>query len=110
MRRLILIAAVAALAAVPAVSALAASPTKTVKLGNYFFKPKTVTIDRGTKVTWVWNTFGIKHNVAVKSGPSKFRSRNLGSGSYSHTFRKKGTYQIYCTLHPTLMKETIVVK
>jgi plastocyanin len=110
MRRSILIAAVAGLAAVPAVSALAAPPTKTVKLGNYFYRPKTMTIGRGTKVTWVWDTFGIKHNVAVKSGPTKFRSNNLGSGSYSHTFRKQGTYHIYCTLHPTLMKETIVVK
>jgi plastocyanin len=110
MRRLILIATVAALVAVPAVSALAASPTETVKLGNYFYRPKTMTIHRGTKVKWVWETFGIEHNVAVKSGPVKFRSRNLGSGSYSFTFRKQGTYHIYCTLHPTLMKQTIVVK
>ena len=59
----------------PAVSALAASPTKTVTVGDNFFKPKTVTVNRGTKVTWVWHSFGIPHNVTVKSGPSKFHSR-----------------------------------
>ena len=31
-------------------------------------------------------------------------------GSYSHLFTKKGTYSLHCTIHPTLMKETIVVK
>ena len=73
--------------------------------------PPTVTINRGTRVTWVWHSFGIRHNVTVKSGPSKFHSRQLqSSGSYSHLFNKKGTYHLYCTLHPTQMKETIIVR
>jgi plastocyanin len=116
MRRLTLIAmvaacaAVAAAAAVPTVSALASTPTKQIKVGDNFFKPKTVTINRGTRVTWAWHSFGIRHNVTVKSGPSKFHSGNKGSGSYSHVFSKKGTYHLFCTLHPTQMKETIIVR
>ena len=111
MRKLILIAAVAAFAAVPAVSALASSPPKKVTVGDNFFSVKKMTIRSGTKVTWVWSSFGIPHNVTVTSGPSKFHSPRLqSSGSYSHLFAKKGTYHLICTLHPTQMKETIVVR
>ena len=113
MRRLTLIAMVAlaaAAAAVPAVSALASTPTKKITVGDNFFKPKTVTINRGTRVTWVWHSFGIQHNVTVKSGPSKFHSANKGGGTYTHLFGKKGTYHLFCTLHPTQMKETIIVR
>jgi plastocyanin len=111
MRKLVLIAVVAAFAAVPAVSALASTPTKKVTLGNNYFKPKTVTVTRGTKVTWVWHSFGRAHNVTVTSGPSKFHSAVIKTGgTYSHLFTKKGTYHLICTLHPTQMKETIIVR
>ena len=69
MRKLILIAVVAAFAAVPTVSALASSPPKKVTVGNNFFSNKKMTVKRGTKVTWVWHSFGLAHNVTVKSGP-----------------------------------------
>lgn len=113
MRKLIVIVAIAgaaALAAVPAMSALASTPTKSVSVKDNFFTPKTVTIRRGTRVTWAWHSFGILHNVTVTSGPSKFHSGNKGGGTYSHLFTKKGTYHLICTLHPTQMKETIVVR
>ena len=111
MRKLLLTAVVAAFAAVPAVSALASSPPKKVTVGNNFFSDKKMTINRGTRVTWVWHSFGLSHNVTVTSGPSKFHSRRLqSSGSYTHLFGRKGTYHLICTLHPTQMKETIVVR
>jgi plastocyanin len=114
MRRLIVIALVAvaaAAAAVPAVSALASASPKKVTVGDNFFSVKKTTINRGTRVTWVWHSFGISHNVTVTSGPSKFHSRELQkSGSFSHVFTKKGTYHLICTLHPAQMKETIIVR
>ena len=110
MRKLILIAVVAAFAAVPAVSALASTPTKTVSVKDNFFTPKTLTIKRGTRVKWTWHSFGILHNVTVKSGPSRFHSGNKGGGTYTHLFSKNGTYHLICTLHPTQMKETIIVR
>jgi len=103
-------AAAIAVLAVPAVSALASPTTTKVTIGNFFFKPKSVTIGQGTKVTWTWASQGIQHNVSVKSGPVKFHSGKKSSGTYSFTFKKKGTYHLICTIHPTLMKETIVVK
>jgi plastocyanin len=111
MRKLIPLALVAAFAAVPAVSALASTPTKKVTVRDNFFSVKKATINHGTRVTWVWQSFGVPHNVTVTSGPSKFHSRRLqSSGSFSHLFTKKGTYHLICTLHPTTMKETIVVR
>jgi plastocyanin len=111
MRKLLLIAVVAAFAAVPAVAALASTPPKKVTVGNNFFSNKKMTIKHGTRVTWVWHSFGLAHNVTVKTGPAKFHSRRLkASGSFSHLFTKKGTYHLVCTLHPTQMKETIIVR
>ena len=110
MRKLVCLGIVVAFAAVPAVSAMAARPTKTVTVGNYFFKAKKMTIRRGTRVTWKWHSFGIKHNVTVTRGPVKFHSRNLGGGTFSKVLTRKGTYHLICTLHPGVMKETIIVR
>jgi plastocyanin len=76
---------------------------------NFAYKPKKLSIKKGTKVTWSFNSAGIRHNVTVKSGPAKFHSANKASGSFSFTFRKKGTYHLMCTIHP-FMTETVTVK
>ena len=96
-----------AIVAVFAVSALASSG-KTVRVADNFYGPKSLTVGRGTKVTWKWVGV-LKHNVVVHSGPSTFNSRTQVRGSYSHTFTKKGTYQLVCTIHPS-MRMTVTVK
>jgi plastocyanin len=93
--------------AVSAVSALASSG-KTVNVADNFYGPKTLTVGKGTKVTWKWVGV-LRHNVVVRTGPSAFSSRTQVRGSYSHTFTKKGTYQLVCTIHPK-MKMTVVVR
>jgi plastocyanin len=90
-----------------AVSALAFSG-KTVRVGDNYYGPKSLTVGRGTKVTWKWVGV-LKHNVVVHTGPSAFSSKTQVRGTYSHTFTKKGTYRLVCTIHPS-MKMTIVVK
>jgi len=109
MRKLIGLVAALAVAAALAVPALAAS-TKTASVADFSIRPN-MTITHGTKVVWRWKGgSGIQHTVTVKSGPVKFGSRLMSSGSYSHIFTKKGTYRLYCKVHPNTMKETIVVK
>jgi plastocyanin len=98
----------AVLLALGAVSALASS-SKQTKIGDFYFHPGKLTVKRGTKVQWKWVGF-IGHDVSVKKGPVKFHSKIQTHGTYSHVFRKRGTYVLYCTVHPSLMKETIVVK
>jgi plastocyanin len=97
----------ALLVGVFAVSALASS-TKTVKVGDNYYGPKSLTVGRGTKVTWRWVGV-LKHNVVVHTGPAAFNSRTQVRGTYSHTLTKKGTYQLVCTVHPS-MKMTVVVR
>src|SRR5215471_9036300 len=90
------------------VPALAAS-SKTVTVGDSFFKAKSLTVKKGTKVTWKW-TGALPHNVTVTSGPTKFHSKTQMTGTFAQTLKKPGTYQIVCTIHKALgMKMTIKV-
>jgi plastocyanin len=104
LRFLILLTVV--LIGVSAVSALASG--RTVKVADNYYGPKTLTVGRGTKVTWDWVGV-LKHNIVVRKGPSSFSSKTQVRGSYSHTFTKKGTYDLVCTIHPS-MKMTVVVR
>ena len=105
-RRLRLVIALAVvLVAVSAVTAIASS-TKTVSVADSYYGPKTLTVGRGTKVTWKW-TGVLKHNV--HTGPAFFSSKTQVRGSCSHVFTKKGTYALVCTVHPK-MKMTVVVR
>ncbi|HSO97175.1 MAG TPA: plastocyanin/azurin family copper-binding protein [Acidimicrobiia bacterium] len=83
-------------------------PTKTIKLGDNFFKPSNVTVVSGTVVTFQW-TGSNTHNVTVIKGPQKFTSPNQSDGTYQHVFAKPGTYKIQCTFHPG-MNLTVKVK
>ena len=100
MRKLFIAVLVAAVSAVLASQALAAS--RSVKIGDDYFVRKgstpTVTVHKGTKVTWRW-TGNDTHNLAVTKGPTRFRSSFKDSGTYSKTVRKAGTYTIVCTIH-----------
>ena len=106
-RRRLLIALTVVLIGVSAVTALASSG-KTVKIADSYYGPKSLTVGRGTKVTWQWAGV-LKHNVVVHTGPSFFSSRTQVRGSYSYTFTKRGTYALVCTVHPK-MKMTVVVR
>lgn len=99
-RPLVLLTAAAIATAAVAVPALAA--TKSVKVGDDFFVKDggvpTVTVKKNDTVKW--NFVGDSpHNVTVKSGPVKFKSKTMSSGSYSKKVTRKGLYTIICTIH-----------
>ena len=110
MRKLLVAAVIAALSAVLATQALAA--TRSVKVGDDYYvrkgSPPTVTIERGTKVTWRWAGRDL-HNVVVYRGPVKFRSSLKDSGTFSKTVNRTGTYKIHCTIHQPDMRMTLKV-
>jgi plastocyanin len=110
MRKVVPIIAVAAVAAgVTALPSVAATTTKTVAIKDDFFSPKKLTISKGSKVKWVWK--GKEgHNVFVNTGPSKFSFGTRKTGTKTHTFKKRGTYKIFCTIHAPDMQMTIKVK
>lgn len=90
-----------------AVTALGASG-RSVKVADNYYGPKTLTVNRGTRVTWRWGGV-LKHNVVVRRGPSFFSSRTQVRGTFSHVFTRRGTYALVCTVHPK-MKMTVVVR
>ncbi|MGH2967983.1 MAG: cupredoxin domain-containing protein [Solirubrobacteraceae bacterium] len=111
MRKLLVALLVAALSAVLASQALAA---RTVRVGDDFFVRKggvpTVTVTKGTKVTWRW-TGKETHNVAVTKGPARFQSSYKKKGRFSRTLRKTGTYTIVCSIHqPDMTMKLRVVR
>lgn len=87
-----------AIASAAAVPALGAGTVTNVKIGDNFFRPRTLSIKRGSRVKWTWTGMN-PHNVTVTKGPNKFHSRTQTSGTYSHTFNQKGTWHLICTIH-----------
>jgi plastocyanin len=101
-RRLVALGAAVgiALGAVSGGSAFAGA-AKTIKVGdNYFVKPggATITVRRGTTVTWRW-AGSSTHNVTVRKGPARFASRTQTRGSFSRRLTQRGTYSLICTIH-----------
>jgi plastocyanin len=97
-RLLIACAMGAAAVAVPVAASQAAG--KTVTLRNIAFAPKSLTVSRGTTVTFAWRDGDTAHNV-VSKGTKRFESiATRETGSRKRTFTKAGTYRYVCTLHP----------
>ena len=100
--------AAAALPAGASGPAAHAAKTKTVRVGDVFFKKPKITIQSGDTVKWRW-VGELPHDVTVTKGPRKFHSKTKKSGTYSKTIRKRGTYRYICTVHPDSMKGRVVV-
>ena len=124
----IAVAAFAALALL-GVSAASASPEasgsasatkpKLVTVNDFYFGPSSVTIHKGGSVKWVWSsTNTYPHDVHLKSGPKRLEKRGTYStkttavtdAEFKKAFPTPGSYHFICTIHPTEMKLTVVVK
>lgn len=80
--------------------------SKDVAISGMRFQPASVTVKTGETVTWSHKD-GAPHVVKARQG--EFDSGTLRSGqSFSHTFDEAGTYEYYCSLHPS-MRGTVVV-
>jgi plastocyanin len=113
-----LLGATAASAKAPAASASAAKSAR-VTINDFYFGPADVTIKKGGTVNWVWssaNTY--PHDVHLKQGPSGLkekasystRTTAVTNAKFKKTFSTPGTYKFICTIHPTEMHLTVVVK
>jgi plastocyanin/uncharacterized membrane protein YozB (DUF420 family) len=68
----------------------------TIKISNFQFAPKEVTIPAGATVEWIDE--GGRHTVEADDG--SFKSDTLtANGKYEHTFDKPGAYPYFCTFH-----------
>jgi plastocyanin len=87
--------------------AFAGADDAAVKIDNFTFTPKSVTVKAGTTVTWT-NQDDIPHTVT--STTKQFKSKPLDTDDkFTFTFTTPGTYEYFCSLHPH-MTGTIVVE
>jgi plastocyanin len=113
----VLLGTTAAAAGAPAAGG--AKESAKVTVADFFFGPSSVTLKKGGTIKWVWSSANTNpHDVHLKQGPKSLKQK----ASYSTkttavtgaVFKKKfptaGTYHFICTIHPTLMKLTVVVK
>ncbi len=95
------------------------SKPKEVSVADFYFGPEKLTLKEGQSVNWVWaegNTY--PHDVHLKSGPKGLKEKKSYStkttavtdAEFEKTFTTPGTYHFICTIHPTQMRMTIVVK
>ena len=103
------IAVAAGATALPSSGATSKPKPRQVAIEDDFFSPKSIKIQKGTKVVWTWRG-SERHNVAVAKGPSQFRAGTRRKGTYEHRFKRKGTYSIVCTIHAPDMHMTVMVK
>jgi plastocyanin len=98
-----------------AVSGSQAATTKTVRVDDYSFSPKVLTVKAGTKVKFVW-VGTAKHDIELNRAPRRvkdprsFDSRIMTRGSVTRTFKEPGTYAIDCSIHFSIMRMTVKVK
>ena len=92
----------------------AATAKRTVKVGDYFFKPRRLAFGGKVKITWKWpGSPGDQHDVKLRKGPKgvkKFQSKLAASDySFARTLSVSGTYKLICTLHPDSMRQIITL-
>jgi hypothetical protein len=77
--------------------------------GDFRYGHERITLRRGT--TFRWRFLGReRHDVTLASGPVGFASQSQSSGSFSFRFARRGTYKLFCSLHPTRMTQIISVQ
>jgi len=80
-----------------------------IKIQNFSFAPKALTIKAGTEVTWV-NDDEEPHNIVnVGQATRVFRSPGLdGTEKFSFVFEKAGEYDYICSIHPRMEGKIVV--
>ena len=113
MRKLLVVGVLVALSGTLLVAGPALSARKHVEVDdNYFVRegsPPTVKVRRNDTVVWEWEGSN-PHNVTVRTGPVRFKSKTKTSGRYAKKVTRRGTYRILCTVHPDNMRMTLNVR
>lgn len=94
----------AALAKPPVKSA---PPAATIDVGDDYFAPDMVNINRGDSILWIWNDLNHDpHNINLVTGPPGVDTGDFQTGiapavkyRFTRTFLVPGTYDFVCSLH-----------
>lgn len=82
----------------------AGTTANTVVIKNFAFSPASLTVTKGTKVTWV-NNDGPAHTVTATDNGNTFNSGTIApaGGTYSFTFTTAGDFNYKCSIHPQML-------
>ena len=79
-----------------------------VEIKGFAFNPATITVSKGTTITWTQQD-SAPHTVTTTDAPVAFDSGSLSKGgTFSYTFDTSGTYEYYCSIHPSMKAKVIV--
>ena len=79
-----------------------------INIENLAFSPSSLNVKVGELVIWK-NLDSASHKI-ISNGEPKFESPQLANGEeFSYIFPIAGTYDYYCSIHPS-MKGVIIVK
>jgi plastocyanin len=114
---LLITAVLVAIAGAPA-TATTTKAVKQIRIKNYTFTPKTITVAKGTKVTWtnmeaVTHTVTSTKSIATTTAVTKMFNATLNKGqTFSYTFKKKGIFFYECMIHSYMpsMHGKVIVK
>lgn len=80
-----------------------------VAITGFKFLPDTVTVPKGSTVTWT-NNDTPAHTVTSDNG-SELASGNVAkSGTFAHQFMTAGTYTYHCAIHATMPHAVVIVQ
>lgn len=77
-----------------------------VTLVHSSFGPSVVRIHAGETVKWVWEDYGIPHNVTFAT----VHSATMTTGTFYRTFEVPGVYPYRCTLQAHMVGTVIVTR
>jgi plastocyanin len=61
--------------------------------------------------TFTWRFHGsVEHDVTLATGPAGFASPSMHSGTFTYRFTRRGTYRLFCSLHPARMTQLVIVR
>lgn len=82
--------------------------TETVEIINFAFRPASIRVKKGTKVTWMQKD-NTPHTVTSTNPTGLFDSGTLSQNQqFAFTFDHPGTVEYHCALHPSMTGKVIV--
>jgi plastocyanin len=102
--------ALALLAVLAGLSSAHGAAATRVKVGDDFYRARTVHVSRAATVSWHWAGHR-RHDVYFVSAPRGAKPKRCSTrrrGNCSRTFRKRGRYSYVCTLHGEMTGKVIV--
>jgi plastocyanin len=77
-----------------------------VSIANFSFGPSSLSVAKGTTVTWT-NNDDAPHTVTADDNSFTSGTLNKG-GTYSHQFTSSGTVNYHCNIHPMMTASVTV--